>query len=137
MNSSSENFNCKIFNEFIFVQKNLTNFSKNPALSRVVAKKIECENKNSIINIHFNIIISYTHIPFHVFFSNILLQFLMCHVCLMTASSILDVINYIQYRYRLGVMTCHPVIGYRYFAINLHTSFMKRNILNIVDTENK
>jgi len=45
MNSSSENLNFIIFNTFIFVQKNLFNFSKNSALSRVAEKNISLKLK--------------------------------------------------------------------------------------------
>jgi hypothetical protein len=50
----------------------------------------------------------------------ILLQFLLRHSCLTTTSSILVVINCIQYHYCLNVTPCQWVICYQNFCTNLN-----------------
>jgi len=74
------------------MQNNFIISSKNP-LCTVLWWRIKSKNKSILSSIHSNNIIAHSHINFQVFFRNLLLQFLLRHSCLQTASSILDGIN--------------------------------------------
>ena len=62
--------------------------------------------KTKIVSLIFILLLSSNkHIYFQIFLYNLLLQFLLRHSCLKTASSTLDVINCIQYPYCFQINT--------------------------------
>jgi len=73
--------------------------------------------KKKVVSLTSISVLSYTHINLQVFPQKLLLQFLLRHVCLKTASSILYAINSIQYPYCLDVTACHRLYSYRHFGI--------------------
>jgi len=95
---------------------------------------MESENETNFFNIYFSNIIQHTHINFQVILKNNLLHFLLRHAFLSTASTILYAINCIQYSYCLDLTSCHRVIGYRLFGINLEKYLLVAKYFNIVDT---